>query len=114
MSGVLVLDPLEGAFGSVELSFSLFFLCFFLPVLVSVELVWSVPEVPLAVEPDWLFISELEEPVELVPLALEPLCELLGELLDCGSVLEDCAAAMPIEKIAAVAIARSFLDIFIS
>ena len=83
------------------------------------ELFWSVPAVPLAVEdPDWLFISELEEPVELVPLELVPLCELLGELLDCGSVLDDgdvdCAAAMPIEKIAAVAIARSFLDICIS
>ncbi len=47
------------------------------------------PLVPLAVEPapdwpDWLLMSLLLEPLELVPL-----CELLGELvLDCGSVLE--------------------------
>lgn len=117
MSGVLLLEPLEGLFGSVELLLS--FLCFFLLVLVSVELFWSVPEVPLAVEePDWLFISELEEPLELGLLVeLLGVWELLGELLDCGSVLDEgdvaCAAAMPIEKIAAVAIARSFLDIFI-
>ena len=88
------------------------FLCFFFPVLVSVELVWSVPLVPLAVDPvepvlDWPAVSVLEEPVPLV----EPDCELLG---DCEAVPEDCAAAIPIEKSAAVAIARSFFDILIS
>ena len=83
----------------------LFFLCFFFPV-VSVEdaLLWSVldPEVP--------FISVLElplvEPVE--PAEDDPLCgdELGEEVLDC------CATAIPTENRAAVAIARSFLDIF--
>ncbi len=112
VSGVL-LEPLDVPLWSEE--FFLFFFCFFLPVLVSVELFWSlpVPEVPLAVDPvlplpDWPLISELE-PLEPVPL-VEPV--LLDPLPDWPApddeVPDDCAAAIPIEKMAAVAIARSF------
>ncbi len=109
-----------------ELELLLCFLCFFLPVLVSVELFWSepVPDVPLALEepldpvPDWPLMSELD-PVDPLPLVepdeeepvpdwlpVEPVPEL--------ALPEDCAAAIPIEKRAAVAIARSFLDICVS
>ena len=113
MSGVLLVLPLEVLFGfdvsellpDVSELLLLFFLCFFFLVVVSAEdaleseleplVPLMSPELPLLVE-DGL----------LLPCGLDPVP---GELVpDC------CATAMPIEKRAAVEIARSFLDIRIS
>ena len=128
MSGLAV--PLELLFGvvlfglfwvSVLLAseFLCFLWCFFLPVLVSVEF-WSVP-VPV-VPPAEVSMPVLELPVvpivdaPLPDCCAEPELELDPEVPDCPPVADplDCAAAMPIENSAAVAIARSFLDIRIS
>lgn len=111
MSGVLLL-PLEVPFGfdvsellpDVSELLLLFFLCFFFLVVVSAEesLAGLEPLVPL-ISPE---LPLLVEDGLLLPCGLDPVP---GELVpDC------CATAMPIEKRAAVEIARSFLDIRIS
>lgn len=88
----------------LELLF-LFFLCFFFPVV----LFWSVPL--------WSVLeAELPELVPLILPELEPLdwpAEVpCGEVPAPGEEVPDCcAAAIPMEKRAAVAIVRSFLDI---
>jgi hypothetical protein len=84
----LLLEPLWSELLLLLWSVLLCFLCFFfLPVLVSVELFWSlpVPLVPLAVEPvplvpvpDCPLISELDDPLEPVPL-VEPDAEPLPD-----------------------------------
>ncbi len=98
--------PVVVSFEPVPLELFLFFLCFFFPVVV---LLWSVP------------VPEFPELVPLMSPEPVPLEVLLGEDEDwepCGEVpvpgeeVPDCwATAMPIENRAAVAIARSLVDI---